>query len=80
MCLLSVRACGILPRAIPDRRMAREHFFNSESADLLMTVDKAAHRSGVSRQQEFPGDVSRQRDLPFRSPKSTWFALFWPGQ
>ena len=29
--------------------------------------------------QAFLEDVSRQWELPFRSPESTWFALFWPG-
>ena len=30
--------------------------------------------------QAFLEDVSRQWDLPFRSPECTWFALVWPGQ
>ena len=33
--------------------MAKEQFFHPESADLLKTLDEAAHRSGMSRGQAF---------------------------
>jgi hypothetical protein len=37
-------------------------------------------RELVSPAQAFLNDVTRQWELPFRSPESIWFALFWPGQ
>jgi ERCC4-related helicase len=36
-------------------------------------------RELLASAQTFLDQVSREWELPFRSPESTWFALFWPG-
>jgi len=36
-------------------------------------------REMLTSVQAFLDSVSHQWELPFRSPESTWFALFWPG-
>ena len=35
-------------------------------------------RELLAQVQAFLENVSRQWELPFRRPESTWFALFWP--
>ena len=52
-CGQAIRNAASVLISFPIRHMAKEQFFHPESADLLRTLDEAAHRSGVSRGQAF---------------------------
>ena len=61
----------------------RDHAIKAEFNGLIPSraaedVDQRIRELLVSA-QAFIDSVSRGWELPFRSPESMWFALFWPG-